>query len=197
VVFAKAPRAGRVKTRLAADIGEDEAVRIYRHLGRSTVDALRGGPHRLIVYHDPPGPDSESEMISWLGRRGLEFRPQVGGDLGERMERAFDECFADAEQVCIVGTDVPGLGSESVGAAFRALDAHDAVLGPATDGGYYLLALRRPRPELFERIPWSSSAVREITLDRLAACGATVHILEAKTDVDVGADVPRRLRRGA
>lgn len=196
-VFAKAPRVGRVKTRLAAEVGDDEAVRIYRVLGRDTVDALRSGPYRVVVYYDPPESATVPEMIAWLGREGVEYRPQAGGDLGARMAQAFRECFAESDEVCVVGTDIPEIGTDTLAEAFGALANHDAAVGPATDGGYYLLALRQPRPDLFDQIPWSTSAVGALTRDRLAATGSTVHLLEPKTDVDVRADVPAALLRGA
>ena len=193
IVFAKAPRPGYVKTRLAADVGAEEAVRIYRTLGRATVAALRGGEARLFVYYDPPDDETVTEVSEWLGSEGVEYRRQRGDDLGSRMEGAFAECRAEADEVCIVGTDIPGIGTDTVGQAFRALEENDVVVGPATDGGYYLLALRSPMPELFRDVPWSTDAVLEVTLDRAAEIGARVKLLEPKADVDTALDVPPEL----
>lgn len=190
IVFAKAPRPGYVKTRLAADVGTEDAVRIYRTLGRATVDALRGGDARLFVYYDPPEDETVTEMSQWLGNEGVEYRRQRGDDLGSRMEGAFAECDAEADEVCIVGTDIPGIGTDTVGEAFRALEENDVVIGPTTDGGYYLLALRSPMPALFHDVPWSTDAVLAVTLDRAAEIGARVELLEPKTDVDTASDVP-------
>ena len=193
IVFAKAPRPGYVKTRLAAEVGAEHAVRIYRTIGRATVDALRGGESRLLVYYDPPEDEAVVEMREWLGSQGVEYRRQRGDDLGSRMEGAFAECRAEAEKVCIVGTDIPGIGADTVSEAFRALEENDVVVGPATDGGYYLLALRSPMAELFRDVPWSTDAVLEITLERAAEIGASVKLLEPKNDVDAASDVPPEL----
>lgn len=194
LVFAKAPRPGRVKTRLAGELGHERAAAIYRRMGRHIVDELRDGPFRIFVYHAPA--DAEAEMRRWLGSEGLEFRPQGEGDLGRRMARAFDEAFREAERVCIVGTDIPGLTRQRVSRALALLDAPpgcDAVFGPARDGGYYLLALRRPLPQLFQEIPWSTSHVMEESLTRAREAGLSVLTLDVLSDVDRPEDVPPAL----
>jgi rSAM/selenodomain-associated transferase 2/rSAM/selenodomain-associated transferase 1 len=196
VVFAKAPTPGRVKTRLAADIGAEEATRIYRTLGRDTVDALRRGPWRLMVYVDPPDSTALSEVRSWLDLDGVACRPQASGDLGRRMARAFEECLDDADAVCVVGTDIPGIDTATVARGFAALDRAGAVFGPATDGGYYLVGLDQPRPGLFDGIEWSTASVLDETLERARRAGISVALLDAKTDVDRLADVPGHLLAG-
>lgn len=195
LVFAKAPRDGEVKTRLAAEVGDREATRIYRALGRSVVDAVRGGPWRTRICFTPA--DAREELEAWLGRDRLEFRRQAGGDLGRRMACAFEEAFAEgAERVCVVGTDVDGLEGSLVARAFSALEGRDAVLGPARDGGYWLLGLERPRPALFEGIRWSTPRVLDETLERARGLGLRVHLLPVLRDVDHRADVPPHLLRG-
>lgn len=193
IVFAKAPRRGYVKTRLAAEVGGEDAVRIYRAIGRSTVDDLRRRAARIVVYHDPPDRDALAEVRRWLGTDGVKYRPQRGRDLGERMAHALEESLSVGHPACIVGTDIPGIGHEIVTDAFAALVDADVVVGPATDGGYYLVALRRPLPELFNDVPWSTPDVLRVTLERAARLGARVRLLEPKRDVDTGADVPPEL----
>lgn len=189
IVFAKAPRPGTVKTRLAADLGDDEAARIYRALGRGVVDAVREGPWRTVVAFAPPG--AREEMEAWLGAHGLAFRPQTGGDLGARMYGALAaELAAGANRVCVVGTDAPGVDAALVHEAFAALEERDVVLGPARDGGYYLLATTRPHRGLFQDIPWSTPQVLERTRRRAGELGLDVHLLAPLTDVDRLADVP-------
>ena len=151
------------------------------------------GNENIFVYYAPPDPEALAEMQAWLGSEGIEYRPQVSGDLGERMAGAFDECLAEADRVCIVGTDVPGVGPGTLEEAFRSLETHDVVVGPATDGGYYLVGLRETRPELFREIPWSTGAVLETTLARAREVGADVGLLATRTDVDTKEDVPREL----
>lgn len=187
LVFAKNPEPGRVKTRLAADVGEEEAARIYRRMGRRVVDRIRGGSYRVVVCYDPPG--TEEEVAGWLGRRGLLLRPQVTGGLGRRMEVAFRQAFRSSNRVCIVGTDTPDVDRRLVERALRTLDQADVVLGPAEDGGYYLMALSELEPALFRDIPWSTSSVLEATEERARERGLTVARLRTLSDVDTAADL--------
>lgn len=196
LIFAKAPEPGRVKTRLAAEIGNVEAARIYREMGLSVVNRVAKGPYRTIVCFDPP--DARNAMIEWLGIQELDLRPQSSGNLGTRLRLAFRDGFREADQVCAVGTDVPLLDSGRVELAFAALagpDQPDVVLGPAFDGGYYLIALRQPQPDLFRQIPWSTDRVLETSLRRAKERHLRVELLSALPDVDRPADIPEHLRQ--
>ena len=105
-------------------------------------------------------------------RHGIRLIPQVGADLGARMAQASADLFARGYQrVVIVGTDLPTMTAPALGEAFALLSTHDLVLGPALDGGYYLLGLRRPAPELFSDIPWSTDRVLAMTQKKAAALG--------------------------
>lgn len=192
VVFAKAPVEGRVKTRLAADLGAEHATRIYRALGRQTVDALRDGPWSTTVHVEPPDHDSIAAVKRWLGE-GVGYRGQTAGDLGARMIAAIDEALLSADRVCVVGTDILDLDTVLLGAAFDALDHHDVVIGPATDGGYYLIGMSRPHPEIFHAIPWSTELVLRRTLNRLHEAGLSVAMLPPRRDIDTIDDVPAAL----
>ena len=188
VVFVKHPRPGAVKTRLAAAIGAEEAADLYRALVEHVLEATtpRPGDYERLVFFDPPG--ALEEMRAWLP--GVRLLPQGGGDLGERMADAFARAFArGARRVAIVGTDVPGVARETVSEALSALDAADVALGPAEDGGYCLLALREPRPELFSGIAWSTATVAAETRSRAAASGLTVRELPALRDLDTLEDL--------
>jgi uncharacterized protein len=144
------------------------------------------GEYERLVLFDPP--EALAGMRAWLP--GTRLLPQSGGDLGARMRDAFDRAFArGAARVALVGTDAPDLSRETVVQAFSALGAADVVLGPSPDGGYCLIALRAPRPELFAGIEWSTPRVREETRSRAAAAGLTVHELEALADVDTPDDL--------
>lgn len=191
LVFAKAPRPGQVKTRLAADLGDEAAVRIYRTMGRRVVDGLRGGPFRIRVCFAPA--DARAEMADWLGHTDVDFHPQSDGDLGQRMEAAAAEAFRFGSRVCLVGTDTPDLDHRVVEEALKGLDEADAVVGPARDGGYYLLALNRLEPSLFRDVPWSTSKVLETTLARAREAGLDVRTLRMRVDVDRITDVPPNL----
>ncbi len=192
LVFAKAPIPGRVKTRMAEELGPEEAARIYRRLGRLIADNVREGSYRTVVCYDPPG---EQELVAgWLGPRSLEFWPQVEGGLGDRLVSAFATAFRSASRVCVIGTDAPDVDADLVHAAFDALETSDVVMGPATDGGYYLLGLSAARPELFADVPWSTSAVAEHTERLVAAAGLRLEKLPVLADVDFARDIPESLR---
>jgi rSAM/selenodomain-associated transferase 1 len=191
IVFLKAPRPGAVKTRLAATIGTGPAAGLYRALAEAAVRATDplGAPGCERLYFFAPA-DAGPEMEAWLGPR--EWIAQAGGDLGKRMAAAFGEAFRrGARRAAIVGTDVPGLTERHARDAFAALDAYDAAVGPARDGGYYLLALDRPRPALFEGVPWSTAAVLSATLARARSLGLAVRLLEELGDVDTVEDLRR------
>lgn len=192
LVFAKAPAPGRVKTRLAAEIGEEAASRIYREMGRRVVEGVAAGAYDVVVCYDPP--DAEAEVRSWLGPPdGVRFRPQARGDLGARLRAAFREAFDDgAGPVCAIGTDAPDVDPGLVTRAFRALRSDDVVVGPAEDGGYYLIGLARPEPELFRSVPWSTSRVLEATRARARERSLSLGELEALSDVDTAADLAGR-----
>lgn len=193
LVFAKAPRPGEVKTRLARGLGPagspdfEGAAALYRRMGRRVVDNVAHAPATLIVCHDPPG--AEAEMRDWLGAAANRCRPQGGGDLGERMARMFLRAFEAAGRVAVIGTDTPAVGADTVVRALAALDTADVVLGPSRDGGYYLLALREPCPALFAGISWSTGSVLAETADRARALGLGVTFLEVETDVDTAGDL--------
>jgi len=183
VVFLKHPRPGAVKTRLAAAIGAEAAAGLYRALAEQVLEATTptAGDYERLVFFDPP--ESLPEMRDWLP--GVRLMAQSGHDLGARMADAFARAFArGARRVAIVGTDAPGVSRATVRAALSALDAADVVIGPAADGGYYLIALRAPGPGLFAGIEWSTPDVREQTLARAAAAGLSVRELKHLRDVD-------------
>ncbi|MEX2294671.1 MAG: TIGR04282 family arsenosugar biosynthesis glycosyltransferase [Gemmatimonadota bacterium] len=195
LVFAKAPEPGRVKTRLARTLGEEEAARIYRALGSRVVDGVRGGPYRTVIYHDPPG--ARDLFAEWFGGEGLEFEAQPEGDLGSRLAEGFRWGFLEGDLVCAIGTDAPGVDRDRVEEAFGALSSEIGpalALGPATDGGYYLVALNRRIPEIFSGIPWSTSGVLKASLARAAALGVRTTLLPPLADVDRPEDVPEEFR---
>jgi hypothetical protein len=190
LVFVKAARAGKVKTRLAAAVGDAAAAALYRAMAEQVMEATRpaGGYQRLVCF-DPP--DAREEVRAWLGDDEA-LLPQGDGDLGARMAAAFAEAFRrGAARVAIIGTDAPAVSRARVEEALRGLDDHEVVLGPARDGGYYLLALDRPRPALFEGIPWSTAAVLAATTERAEAHGLRVRLLPPEGDVDTLEDVRR------
>ncbi len=187
-VFVKAPVAGRVKTRLAADVGPARAAELYRHLGRHVVAATIADTHQTVVWY---APRAGGRLVrAWLdGLDVSRFHPQPGGNLGRRLHAAFARHFSQgAGRVVIIGSDCPDVDRWMIGDALTALDRHDVVLGPAWDGGYYLLGMKAPHDALFQRIPWSTAAVLELTLDRARQLGLGTALLPTLRDVDTAAD---------
>lgn len=190
LVFVRAPELGRVKTRLAAELGDAAALAVYRRLAEHTVrEVLAVVPREDVRIHYTPA-GSEAAVRRWLGS-GPSYLPQTAGDLGERLEAAFSDAFAAGYgRVVVVGSDLPGLSAALLERALEALHGADAVLGPARDGGYWLLGLRRKLPEVFRGIPWSTSETCQRTLERLRTAGAEPVLLPEMTDVDTAADLP-------
>jgi rSAM/selenodomain-associated transferase 1 len=182
-VFLKAPRSGTVKTRLVPALGAAAAAGLYRALAGAVVEQTRprAGEYERILFFAPP--EARAEMQAWLP--GEILLAQEGTDLGSRMSAAFAECFRrGGDRAVIVGSDVPGLTCADVTAALDSLADHDLALGPALDGGYYLIALGRPVPALFQGIAWGSASVFAATMERAAVLGLTVRVLEPRRDVD-------------
>jgi hypothetical protein len=187
-VFLKAPRPGAVKTRLVPALGAEAAAGLYRALAEHAVRATRprAAEYERRLYFGPA--EARAEMEAWLP--GETWVPQTGADLGARMSSAFDEELRrGADRVALIGSDIPGVGREDVLTALGSLQDHDLALGPARDGGYYLIALARPWPELFRGLAWGTSAVFAATLERAAALGLTVRVLPERRDIDTVEDV--------
>lgn len=189
IVFAKVPRPGRVKTRLAAAIGDTAAASLYRTLGRRVLDGVRGGPYRVVAYIDPA--NELAGARDWLGGAGVDFRPQEGDDLGERLARAFRRELERARHVCAIGTDAPAVDRSVAERAFAELATSDLVLGPALDGGYYLIGARGHWPELFRGVPWSTEEVLTATLARANALRLRTATLDPLPDIDTVEDLER------
>lgn len=190
VVFVKAPRPGAVKTRLAQELGAEGSVAVYRAIAEAEIAGTRpvAQEYDRLFFYAPA--TAAAEIAAWLPGEAL--LPQEGADLGARMTAALEIAFLrGARQVAIVGSDVPWLGREQVMQAFEALEEVDVVLGPCEDGGYYLMALSRPRPALFTDIAWSTPAVCDSTLERARSMGLRAAQLGCLPDIDTLADIRR------
>ena len=184
ILFAKNPRLGRVKTRLAATLGDAAALEAYLLLlqhTRSVSEAVR--VERFIYYSD------EMELGDAFHAERFHKRVQRGGDLGARMENAFRAMFDEgAARVCIIGSDCAELQASHLEEAFEALHNHPLVMGPTHDGGYYLLGMNRMAPELFRGKQWSTDTVAKDTLQDAASLGLEVALLPRLSDVDTEED---------
>ncbi len=187
-VFTRFPEPGRAKTRLISALGPEGAARLHAEMVRHTlrrVDELDGMRHASIDVWFTGG-DAGRFKDAFGERR---YHPQPDGDLGARMAHAFGTMLADARSAVIIGTDCPGITARIISDAFDALPYYDLVLGPATDGGYYLIGLRRPVPELFDRMPWGTAHVLSETLARAKRLRLGVHLLPPLDDVDEPGDL--------
>jgi len=131
-----------------------------------------------------------AQMEAWIGSR-FQLVPQAGGDLGDRLIAAFKQGFTSGlSKIIIIGSDCPSLEKEKISEAIALLDTHDAVIGPATDGGYYLIGLNQQRPFLFENIPWSTQQVLEKTKAIATHHRLSVALLDTLSDIDMPEDLP-------
>jgi len=182
-IFLKAPRSGTVKTRLAAEIGDRRALRLYRVLVARTLAAVREAGLDATIWFTPP--DAASEMRFWLG--DWDFRPQSSGDLGARLAAAARAVEPGRGWIAL-GADCPRLGAEHLREARVIVQRGEIVIGPSEDGGYYLIGGPTPLPEVFSGIPWSTDRVLEETRARLERAGVQWQELPALRDVDTAED---------
>jgi rSAM/selenodomain-associated transferase 1 len=190
-VFAKAPDPGRVKTRLAPALGEGGAAVLAARLARRAIEtalAAAIGPVELWC-----APDVAHDFFRVCARRhGVALRAQGDGDLGARMHRAMSDGLARHARCVLVGCDVPEMSPGDLAAAAEALAADaEIVLGPAEDGGYWLIGASAARAELFDGLPWGSDAVLDETRRRARAHGLSLHELPSRWDLDRPEDLAR------
>ncbi|NNC87776.1 MAG: glycosyltransferase [Akkermansiaceae bacterium] len=207
LVFVKEPLAGQVKTRLARTVGGESAARIYKAMVHVLLRQLGGLQDCRLRFCFAPD-DAHDAIRFWLlpgiiddPRVALDpdlidFRPQGAGDLGARLSRAFAEAFAEGfGKVAVIGTDCIEVSSRWVHAAFAQLhDRHEAVFGPTPDGGYHLLALRKPHLALFDDIPWSTATTLAATIERSVEMAIPFYRLPPLPDIDTAEDYENSLR---
>lgn len=187
-LLARAPVPGRVKTRLIPALGEEGASDLQRLLvERALALPALGFTQRFLWLDD--GPDESLEGLA--ASNGWTLVEQPPGDLGERMRRIAVLGLADSDAVVLIGNDCPALDGDYLAAACEELAAADAVLGPAEDGGYVLLGLRRVDPRLFEAMPWGTDRILALTRERLQELGWRHALLPVLWDVDRPQDLPR------
>jgi uncharacterized protein len=184
LIFIRNPELGKVKTRLARTVGDVEALRIYHILLEKTRHAASGcAAERWLMYSD------RADMADDWPNIDFDKKAQSSGDLGQRMEAAFQTAFdSGAERVIIIGSDCPQLDAPYLDLAFATLETNDFVIGPVPDGGYCLLGMRSFQPTVFHHIAWSTDTVFAETKEKIQALGGTLSILPMLMDVDTEED---------
>lgn len=194
-IFVRHPVPGRVKTRLALDLGDEAACELYRAMVADSIAIVGACGLPLFLFHD--GQDAAGLPPEWIGAADTVFR-QEGNSLGERMSAAFERSFsAGAEGVILTGSDIPGIDAGLLQSALESIEHHDAVFAPALDGGYCLVASKRGcfNRKIFPGISWSTSRVLEMTVAACTAHGVSYCLLEPRRDIDTMDDLAAYCRR--
>ena len=183
LIFTRNPELGKCKTRLAAKIGDDAALEVYKFLLKRTVAFTRSLDCGKFVYYS----EDIWENDIWDNQL-YQKKLQQGDDLGKRMENAFKDGFdSDFKKIIIIGSDMYDLSQTDLEVAFSTLDTHDYVIGPAEDGGYYLLGMKVENPKLFQDKEWGTASVLSDSLKDLAK--ENLFLLPEKNDVDHYEDI--------
>ncbi|MDO6598568.1 TIGR04282 family arsenosugar biosynthesis glycosyltransferase [Tenacibaculum sp. 1_MG-2023] len=183
LIFTRNPELGKAKTRLAKSVGDETALEIYKFLLNKTKEITQNLTCDKAVYYSV----KVRENDIWNSNI-YQKHQQFGEDLGFRMQNAFKNSFeADYQKVMIIGSDLYDLSPSIIEDAFSKLNTNDVVLGPAEDGGYYLLGMKTLQPNIFENKAWGTSTVRAETLNDLEK--VNVHLLQELNDVDVIEDI--------
>jgi uncharacterized protein len=179
IIFIKNPELGKVKTRLAATVGDEKALSIYKQLLQFTQNlSLSLELNRVLFYSD--------ELIvedDW-SNNFFKKNVQNGNDLGMRMKNAFQKTFLTSKKAVIIGSDCAELTSEILQSAFDSLEKYDFVIGPAADGGYYLIGMNYFEPSIFENIEWSTNSVLTKTLEKINSLNKNTFLLPTLRDTD-------------
>lgn len=189
IIFVKNARLGQVKSRLAKVIGDKSALFIYRQLVEHTLRVTKDLPYDRVVFYSREIEKNDHWEFDFIKQA------QKGTDLGARMANAFEWAFAQGyKKVCLIGSDCYELTSDILTKAFNSLDQNQSVIGPALDGGYYLLGMKQLYNELFVNKSWSTERVLAQTLDDFEARGLTYYELPTLVDVDTEEDLPEDLK---
>jgi rSAM/selenodomain-associated transferase 1 len=178
-IFVKNRQSGKVKTRLASVIGNDEALKVYDQLLSVLKSNLKDQPLPLHIYYS----DFKEEVDSW-GNNHVEYYIQQGDDLGERMKNAMSAGNNQYDFVILIGSDCPEIHTSDIQICLNLLKKNDVVIGPSLDGGYYLIACKGYFPEIFEDIIWSTTTVFEETVDKVKQSDLLFDTLAMKRDLD-------------
>jgi rSAM/selenodomain-associated transferase 1 len=190
-LFCRYPELGEVKSRLAAHCGQEKALLLYKKMLSTVLENIDNSGRPMVVHYTGC---STSAAVEWFASR--QIKPQSDGDLGEKLLSAVKEGFDENKtSIVLIGADCPGINADSLEEVERELKINDLVIGPAVDGGYYLLALKECIEPLFRGITWGTSQVLKQTLEIAAKENLKVKLLEEKNDMDYWEDIPAEWRQ--
>lgn len=199
-LFAKAWDAGAVKTRLAATVGNETAVELYKQLLTMNLQRFASSAYQRVVAYSPADENTKARFAEFMEQMTpapqWDLIPQSDGGLGKRMSCFFEQQFAahgSSSRVVLIGSDAVRLMSDVMEEAFDLLKSHDVVFGPSTDGGYYLVGLSGMSEHIFQDIDWSTEKVLEQSLAKCTTAGLSVGQLKPLTDVDTEVDLRQEL----
>lgn len=191
IIFTRYPEPGKTKTRLIPALGTEGAANLQRQMTEHTLSQVKQLQSTSAISFEVRFAGGDLQLMqNWLGS-DLLYQPQGEGDLGSRMARSLLSAFqSGAEKVTIIGTDCPDVNAQILANAFEQIHQYDLVLGPAIDGGYYLIGLQRPVPELFTNIDWGTAQVLQQTVDIAQTLNLSVGYLPPLADIDRLEDLP-------
>jgi rSAM/selenodomain-associated transferase 1 len=195
ILFVKWPEKGKVKSRLTVALDEDTVLNLYKCFVEDLLHTVKESGFQPVIAFYPA--DAGDRVGSWLGSE-YRYVPQTGNELGERMKNTFQWAFSRGHsRVVLIGSDFPDLPAEIISDAFASLNNHDAAIGPAQDGGYYLIGFRNDAfsPRIFDNIPWSTSAVFARTIEILKEEGCNICELQLWKDIDRPEDIVDLIKR--
>jgi uncharacterized protein len=183
IIFIRNPELGKVKTRLATSVGDDKALHIYVELLRHTREVCSEVVCNRYLYYS----DTINHTDDWSDALFIK-RLQSSGDLGVKMQSAFEEVLNETDKVIIIGSDSPQISPDYINGAYEALDNHDVVIGPTYDGGYYLLGMKKMHKSLFQDIAWSTESVFDQTVAKFNKESLSYKVLDQLADIDYAED---------
>jgi len=188
IIFLKYPEKGKVKTRLAKDIGNEKALLIYKKLVIKILNQIDSNNYDISIYYFPE--NKKNEVKKWINLPDIKYLPQSGDDLGVKMLNAFkDSISLKYTKTVIIGTDCLEITNSLLSQSFDLLDNSDLVLGPATDGGYYLIGLKAVVETIFQDIHWSTEKVLKQTINKAKEIKLSYKLLDFNNDIDTLEDL--------
>ena len=178
IIFLRYPEKGKVKTRIAQSLGEDEALSAYERLTNITLQLAEKLDLPVYLFYDGRIPEKRNQKFF--------YKNQIPGNLGEKMLSAFEFVLGKHIKAVIIGSDCPEISPEDIVFSFQQLDKYDTVLGPSEDGGYYLLGIKKINPLLFDQIEWGTQNVLQQTLEKIRNLKMSNYLLQTLEDIDTG-----------